>query len=289
MAIQKKPTKTGVKKKKKAWYQIIASRPFNERVVGETTVLEPALMIGKPLKTNLMSLTNDIKKQNINIHFKITKIKGDQAVAEPVGFEVMPAAIKRLIRREKDRIDDSFICHTADGKWLRIKLMILTSHNTSRSVNKTLRKSAFGFLSSYIKKLTFEQFLSNLITYKAQLNLKDTLRKIYRVRTSDIRLMKIEPEKKIGAAAEEEARREEKKEKTAKPVESKKEEKSEDSQSQDEPAKKEEEEKQSTDSQSSDKPEKEAEEQAKQQQKTKTEVPEEEKADKEEKKSEESQ
>ena len=112
MAIDTKKILKGMKKRKKEWYDIVATKLFNEMKLGETTVADVSSIIGKPLKVNLMSLTNDIKKQNSTISFVITQIKGDKAVADPVSFEVMPAAIKRNIRRQRDRIDASFVCYT---------------------------------------------------------------------------------------------------------------------------------------------------------------------------------
>ena len=62
-----------VKLKKKQWYQIVAPNQFDNVTLGETLVAEPKAMLGKTLTHNLMNLTNDTKKQNINIHFKVIK------------------------------------------------------------------------------------------------------------------------------------------------------------------------------------------------------------------------
>ena len=181
--------KTALKKRKKLWYRIIAPKLFNEMVLGETLVAETGLMINKILKINLMVITNDMKKQNTIIHFRINEVRGDTAVTEITGYEIMPAAIKRLIRRDRERIDKSIILHTKDGKKLRLKYMLITRNVTNRSVKTTLSKNAAEYLASYVEKLYFDQLISNLISYKLQLGIKNALKKIYPLRTAEVRML----------------------------------------------------------------------------------------------------
>ena len=70
------------KLKKKQWYNIIAPKQFDNAVIGETLVYEPGAMLGKTLSHSLMNLTNDTKRQNINIHFKVVEIDGDSHSTE---------------------------------------------------------------------------------------------------------------------------------------------------------------------------------------------------------------
>ena len=67
--------KTTIKVKKKKWFEIVAPKLFDERVIGETTALEPDKLIGKPVLINLMALTNDPRKQNVSIKFNIESVK----------------------------------------------------------------------------------------------------------------------------------------------------------------------------------------------------------------------
>ncbi|PIN73801.1 hypothetical protein COV22_01385, partial [Candidatus Woesearchaeota archaeon CG10_big_fil_rev_8_21_14_0_10_47_5] len=88
-------------KKKKKWITILAPKLFGG-VLGESCVTESSEAMSKTVNANLMSLTNDIKHQAINIKFKVTEIVGDKAATEPVSYEFSPAAIKRIVRRDCD-------------------------------------------------------------------------------------------------------------------------------------------------------------------------------------------
>ncbi|MBI3035503.1 hypothetical protein HYY71_04210 [Candidatus Woesearchaeota archaeon] len=104
------------KLKKKQWYPIIAPKQFDNVVLGETLVYEPGLMLGKTLSHSLMNLTNDMKRQNVNIHFKVVEIEGDKAKTSIIGYQIIPSSVKRFVRRASEKMDISFACETADNQ-----------------------------------------------------------------------------------------------------------------------------------------------------------------------------
>ena len=114
------------KLKKKQWYNIIAPKQFDNVVIGETLVYEPGAMLGKTLSHSLMNLTNDTKRQNINIHFKVVEIDGDNAKTSIVGYQIIPSTVKRFVRRNSEKMDLSFTCDTADNVFLRVKPLVIT-------------------------------------------------------------------------------------------------------------------------------------------------------------------
>jgi len=203
-------TKQLLKKKKKTWHKIRATSLFNDMVLGESPVVDVASLIGRPLKINLMFLTNDIKKQQININFRISQIKGDYAVAEVVGFEILPAAIKRMIRRNRDRIGNSIICYSKDGKKLRMKFILITRNSTKRSINTALNNKCVEFLQAYTQKLNFDQVMHNLINKRIQLGIKDALKKTYPLKFADISMMNVIGQRKPMSVKETETTEEKK-------------------------------------------------------------------------------
>ena len=66
--VSKQPVSTKIKKKN--WYQIVAPKIFNGAMLGETIVYDQNAMVGKTVTQNLMNLTNDSKRQNVNIKFE---------------------------------------------------------------------------------------------------------------------------------------------------------------------------------------------------------------------------
>jgi len=101
----KQKVQAGIKVKKKIWVPIIAPRMFNEIVVGETPAESAQATVGKMITVNLMTLTGDARKQSVNTKLKIIEIKEGKAATKLMRYEVNPPAIKRLVRRNKERIE----------------------------------------------------------------------------------------------------------------------------------------------------------------------------------------
>ena len=188
---------------KKKWYQILAPKEFNENLIGETPSLDPRLLIGKVIRVNLMNLTRDIKKQNTNIRFKIIGLIENKAQTEVIGYQIIPAFIKRIIRRGRNNLHDSFVCETSDGKRIRLKTLIITIHKTKGAVTNSLTNSMKVNLKDYVKKISYKELIHELISYKLQINLKNSLKSIYPLRNCEIKEMILEAEKKAVGKKEE--------------------------------------------------------------------------------------
>ena len=143
-----------VKLKKKQWYSILAPKQFDNIVIGETLVYEPSAMLGKTLSHSLMNLTNDTKRQNINIHFKVVEIDNDKAKTSIIGYEIIPSSVKRFVRRNSEKMDMSFTCETADNIFLRVKPLVITRSDVKGSIATKLRKNVTSYFVKTIKKMT---------------------------------------------------------------------------------------------------------------------------------------
>lgn len=177
--------------KKKRWYQVVGPRMFRENILGETLVNDPQLMLNKILKVNLMNLTHEVKRQNVNIKFQINEVKENQAIADVIGYEIIPATIRRFVRRGKKRIDMSFLCETSDKKKVRIKPVAITKKTMKSSVSAAIRKSITDYLVNSIKKMNYNNLVTSLVSHKLQSSLRNHLRKIYPLRICEIREMNI--------------------------------------------------------------------------------------------------
>jgi len=180
-----------VKTLKKQWYPIIAPKLFRNAVLGETLVYDPERMIGKPITQNLMNLTSDVKRQNININFEIVEVKDDKAYTNIVGYNMVQSSVKRLVRRDINKIDMSFKCSTSDKKTICIKPILITRAATSGSIAAKIRKNAQEFLTRQIGSISYDAFTNDLISHKLQSTLKAHLKKVYPLRICEIRSMHI--------------------------------------------------------------------------------------------------
>lgn len=194
----------GTKIKRKKWFPIIAPKIFRNTVLGETYVSDEQSMLGKNIKVNLMSLTGDIKKQNIEIDFVVEKVENNKAIADIIGYHMVTTSVKRLVRRSSHKLENSFSCQTSDGKKIRIKTLILTFSTTKGTILSRLRATSIDYIIKTIKKLTYNNLINELVTHKFQESLKNNLKKIYPLRACEIRYMGIEKEGKTEKVAAEE-------------------------------------------------------------------------------------
>lgn len=181
-----KPIQT-VKKRKKVWYQIVAPSIMNNEFLGETNVYDKDQIPGKSLKLNLSTVTNNMKKQNMDVSFKITTVVDNKAITTITGTALTNSFLKRLVRRGRDKIDDSFTVRTKDQKVLRIKPFITTMNRTSKSVNSKIRMEARKLIAAQVKNKGYEEFFNDIINLRIQKEIKDTLGKIYPLKSFDIR------------------------------------------------------------------------------------------------------
>ena len=175
MAVKRDTTE----KKKKKWVQILAPKEFKNIEIGETYVENPENSVGKTIQTNLMSITRDPKKQSNNIKFRITEFKNNVLNTEVMNISMQTAQLKRTTRKDKIKIEDSFVVNTKDNKKVRIKPILLTKTLTSNSKLTAIRKSTREIVSKIAEQTSFHQFLNDIISGQLLKAIKNDNRKIY--------------------------------------------------------------------------------------------------------------
>jgi len=181
--------KTILKKKKKKWFPILASKEFDHMEIGETPSAEPTEIIGKKVVVNFMHLTNDIKKQNTKIHFKVNEVKDDKAYTEIVGISMSEAYTKRVVKKARNKLEDSFKAITKDNIPVQIKPFVITKNETKGSVLASLRKKTQEFLTHLAKENSYDSLLNLVLMNDAQKKLRENLKKIYPIAVSEIRVL----------------------------------------------------------------------------------------------------
>ncbi len=193
MAIKKtKKSTLNQKKGKKKWFPIHAPALFGESLLGETYVYESNQLEGKYLTANLSVITKNMRKQNANVTFKVTKVVEGKGVTEIIGYNMINAAVKRLIRRGRDKIADSFLTKTIDKNILRIKPLIITANKTTKSVQSACRLEARKVVRDYVFSKTVDQVMDDIINGKFQKLIKDKVKSIYPIKSVDIRIARLE-------------------------------------------------------------------------------------------------
>jgi small subunit ribosomal protein S3Ae len=184
--------------KKKRWVLVVAPKLFNEREIGEMHVEEPKNAVGRKFSVSVTTLTGEPQKQNIMAKFLITGFVGERLQTELIVYKLNTAATKRLMRRNRSKIDDSIVYTTEDGKKVRVKPMVITRGRAQGGVKSEIRRKMKEHLSNTIPKTQYEQLMREIIQGKFQRTMQDSLRKTHPVAGSEIRHIElIIPKKRV--------------------------------------------------------------------------------------------
>lgn len=195
MAAKRK--KTIIKKGKKKWAQIYAPALFGETLLGESYVFETEDLKGKYLTANLSTITKNMRKQNANVQFKVVKVEDGKGKTEVVGYSMINSALKRLVKRGRDKVADSFICKTSDKQLIRIKPLLITSTLTTKLIQSACRLETRRVIREYVVTTTIEGTIQSIVDGKIQKIVKDALKKIFPIKNIDIRIAKLIENSKI--------------------------------------------------------------------------------------------
>jgi ribosomal protein S3AE len=179
--------KAVVKKKKKKFVPLLAPEQFGGKVLGECPVYETPSVMGRSITMNYMVLTGDMKKQHLNIQFKVRDIKDGKAMTEVVRYSMIPSLLKRFVRKGRVKIDDSFVVVTKDNRYVRLKPMLITNARTHSSVVTNLRVTAKKLMQNVIANYSYNQFVDEVLSYRLQKFIRDNLHKTYPLKICEIR------------------------------------------------------------------------------------------------------
>ncbi|MFH1212285.1 MAG: hypothetical protein V1659_05165 [Candidatus Woesearchaeota archaeon] len=184
------------KLKKKRWYPIIAPKLFSERILGESYLVESSELKDKVLDLNLMNVTGDPKKQAINARFKVVKVLDAKGLTDLEALHILPASLRRVIRRGKDKINSSFLAITSDKRIVRIKPILITNSKTHNPVKTALRKQVKDLFIKEVYNLTLEDLFKVILTQELQRSIRANLSKTYPVKNFELSYIGLEPHKK---------------------------------------------------------------------------------------------
>jgi small subunit ribosomal protein S3Ae len=178
MAAKKKTTKSKSQKKKR-WFNVIAPPEFKSVLIGETPALTPEALVGRTFKLNMMTLTRDMKRQSFSVKFRVKEVKGNDAHTEFIKYEMGNVHVKRVVKRGRDKVDDSFVLETKDNIKVRLKPLMITKNKVQNSVKTALRKAVKEFIENELKEKTYSQLASSIIKSELQKQIRLGMKKIY--------------------------------------------------------------------------------------------------------------
>jgi ribosomal protein S3AE len=164
--------------KKKKFFEV--DIPLINQKVNVLSVDE-ALLQGKIIK---FDLTRILKGKNVEATIIIEKID-NKLTGRITGILVMPAFIRRMIRKSTSYVEDSFECNS-----VVLKPYMLTRKRVHRSVRAALRNETKTFIINYTQSLSHDELFHDILSGKLQKALSVHLKKIYPLSFCEIRIAK---------------------------------------------------------------------------------------------------
>ncbi len=181
---------------KKIWYDIDAPSSFGNQKIGKIFLAEPELAVGRKLTVSYANLSGDPQKQNINLKFKITKTQNNVLKTEVLGLELQSSSLKRLVRRDKTKVEGSFLAKTKDNFDIRVKPLLVTRFKASGGISNSLIVKVKEFLLSELNKKKFEEIIKELLNRQFQKTISAALKNIYPLSVAELRSIHIVKAKK---------------------------------------------------------------------------------------------
>ena len=153
-----------IKTKRKTWHTVLASAVFGKKELGESFLGSPEEAVGRFLKINLKDLTGNMRDQNAYVSFKIVKWQGSTLDTIHTGYELTSASVKRMVKKNCNRLDDYFLFMTKDNKPLVVKTLMFTIKKISRSIRTQLRKVLKEILAEEFKKNNWQFLIVDVLT-----------------------------------------------------------------------------------------------------------------------------
>ncbi len=207
---EKKTQKAILGWKRKKWFSIFAPNALRGVFIGETPANDASYLAKRTITNSLMAITNDPKHQNYNITFEVDKINGLNVYTKVKKIEMIGASIKRMVKRGRDRIDDSYVAVTKNNVQVRLKTLLITKENTTGSILRKLSKTSRELFLRQIKTMTFEQIVQELVYGKFSRTVKQSLDKIYPLKSCEIKSLVVLKYNEPGQEIAEEPKKEEK-------------------------------------------------------------------------------
>ena len=174
--------------KAKRWYTIRAPRtPWSFRVIGETLAEDPSQLIGRNYEIIQNELDGDFSKMHVKVVFKVTDVLGNDAITEFVGHELLKDHVRRQVRRDRGKIDDTIDVVTEDGFYVRFKPLMISRARIKSSQKQQMRAIARDIILTTGATSTWFKLQTATLDGTLENKIKEAVSKIQPVRTVVIR------------------------------------------------------------------------------------------------------
>jgi ribosomal protein S3AE len=176
----------------KQWFKTLAPASLDGVHLGDVRAKREEEIIGKTLTVNLSNVLDDPRKQSTEVTFEVVATDDSKGHTEITHVGMTQSAVRRMVRKGRTRVDDSFTVESRDGKTMRLKPFIVTSSRVTNAVATALRKEARKAVKEYLEDHDADQYFEDVIKNTLQRQIKDRLSKVTPLRYFDIRQSRVE-------------------------------------------------------------------------------------------------
>ena len=174
--------------KSKRWFTIRAPRhPWSFRVIGETIAEDEEQLIGRHYEMVQNELDGDFSKMHVKVQFRISGVVGADALTEYIGHEFLKDHIRRQVRRDRGKIDDTVDVVTEDGFYIRIKPLMISRHRSKGSQKQQMRTLARDIILKVGATSTWVDFQKATLDGTLEAQIREAASKIQPIRDVMIR------------------------------------------------------------------------------------------------------
>ena len=157
------------------------------RVIGETLAEDPSQLIGRNYEIIQNELDGDFSKMHVKVVFKVTDVLGNDAITEFVGHELLKDHVRRQVRRDRGKIDDTIDVVTEDGYYIRFKPLMISRARIKSSQKQQMRAIARDIILTTGATSTWFKLQTATLDGTLENKIKEAVSKIQPVRTVVIR------------------------------------------------------------------------------------------------------
>ena len=169
--------------KAKRWYTIRAPRnPWSFKVIGETLAEEDSFVLGRHYELMQNELDGDFSKMHVKIKFNVIEVVNKDALTEFIGYDLMKDHVRRLVRRERGKIDDTVDLVSKDGFYIRFKPLIISRARIKASQKQQMRTIARNVILRVGASSTWLDIQKSLFDGTLENTIKDEVAKIQPVK-----------------------------------------------------------------------------------------------------------
>lgn len=177
--------------KKKKKYVINGSKHVGSIELGETVAEKPEQVMGRTVTVNLGTVTNQARRKNVDVTFRVKDVQGTNANTELSGFELKASYLRRLFRRRSSKIEAVQYIMTKDKRKLKVKTVIVTARKVQREKRKDVRRMVEELVARLANENTLESFFSIILEKDIFAEINSEMKKVVAVKKSEIEQIKV--------------------------------------------------------------------------------------------------